>query len=156
MCTGGELALASIAAGSVLGAGAEKQAGEANANIEANNARIARQAANDALRRGAVDEQALKQRIGQIIGSQRAAYAGGGIALDSGTALAMSEDTARTGAIDVATIRLNAANEAWSYRQRAKAQDYQSKLSKKSGTQAALGSLLGGAGKFGGTYSELY
>lgn len=156
MCDPATIAISAQAAGSLLGAGAEKAAGDANAAIQANNADLARYAAQDALRRGALDEQALKQRIGQIIGSQRAAYGGGGIALDSGTALDIGLDTARTGAIDVATIRLNAANEAWGYRQRAKAQDYQSSLSKKSGTQAALGSLLGGAGGAFSTYSQGY
>jgi len=140
------MALAAQAAGGLLSAGAEQQAGEANASIQANNAALARYQAKDALRRGAIDEQQLKQRIGQIIGSQRAAYAGGGLALDSGTPLDVALDTARTGALDVAQIRVNAANEAFGYRQRARAFEFQSDLSKKSGTQAALGTLLGSSG----------
>jgi len=156
MCTGLELALGAQVAGSLLGAGAAKQAGEANAAIEANNAQMARYQANDAQRRGAIDEQQLKQHIGQIIGSQRAAYAGAGLALDSGTPAEVAADTARIGALDVAQIRVNTANEVFGYRQRAQAFEYQSDLAKKSGTQAALGSLLGEAGQAYGTFSGGY
>lgn len=152
MCDPATIAIGAQVAGGLLGAGAEQQAGQANAAIESNNASIARYQAKDALRRGAIDEQQIKQRIAQIIGSQRAGNAAGGLALDSGTPLDLALDTERTGAIDVATARLNAANEALGYRQRAKALDYQSSLSKKSGTQAALGTLLGSGGDAFKTY----
>lgn len=146
MCTGVEIALVAEVAGGVLNAGAQKQAGDAQAQIDNSNAAVARFQAKDALRRGAIDEQQLKQQIGQIIGSQRAAYAGNGLAVDSGTPLALAVDTARTGALDVATIRLNTANEVWGYRVKAKSLAYGADIAKKGGTQGALGSLLGAVG----------
>lgn len=148
------IAMAAQVAGGLLGANAAKQAGDAESELGQQNAAFARAQARDALRRGAIDEAQLKQQIGQIIGSQRAGFAAGGLALDSGTPMDLALDTERIGAIDVAQIRLNAANEAWGFRTRARSLDYQASLAKKSGTQAALGTLLGTAGSAYGTYKN--
>lgn len=87
------------------------------AQIARNNALSAEYAAQDAKRRGeiAATNEALKTR--QQIGTQRTAIAGGGIDVGSATAVDTVGDTARVGTLDIATIRSNAAREAYAYRQ---------------------------------------
>ena len=49
----------------------------------------------------------------QTIGAQRATAGASGVAIDSGSILDAQTDTSKFGALDQATIRNNAAREAW-------------------------------------------
>lgn len=95
---------------------ATKGAYEYQAAVSENNATMARWQAQDALQRGARTEQTQRLKTAQVRGSQRAALAARGVALDEGSALNLLDDTDYMGEMDVNTIRGNANKEAWGAR----------------------------------------
>jgi len=145
-------------AGVVNGAfGASRQA-EATQNaynyqaaVNRNNAQIAEWQAQDAVTRGAKAEQTQRLKAAQLKGSQRAAFAARGVALDEGSPLAILQDTDYMGEMDALTIRDNAAREAWGHRtQGANYSGDASMLSARADAEspsgAAFNTLLTGAG----------
>lgn len=90
------------------------------ANFEAaiirNNQIIAERAAGDAIERGRIAEGIKRSEIVQLIGIQRAALAGSGIEVDTGSALAVTTDTAGIGEFEAQVIRANAEREAFDLR----------------------------------------
>jgi len=79
------------------------------------NAQVADLQAQDAIARGAEEESRYRSQVRGLIGANRAATAGGGIDVGSGTALDQQADLAFLGELDALTIRTNAAREAWGY-----------------------------------------
>lgn len=75
--------------------------------------RLAALNARDAVALGETAAHRHRAATRQLIGSQRAALAANGVSLDTGSALDVQTDSARMGALDEATIRNNAAREAW-------------------------------------------
>lgn len=129
-------------AGGLTTASGQNQAGKYNQQVANVNAQIAEWQAEDALARGR--EQVTRQReyIRQLTGSQRARLAAQGIDIDSGSALDVQLDTARSGELDVLAIENAARREAWGYR--VQAQDYRTRgaIARYEGRQAAVGTLL--------------
>jgi hypothetical protein len=130
--------------------------GSANAGAAANdaakrNSLLADAAAGDALARGNKEAADYRLKAGKVVGTQRAMIGASGVDVGSGTAANISQDTKAIADLDVATIRNNAAREAWGYKT-------QSSNMLKEGEQAlsasqwqAGGSLLtGGANVIGG------
>lgn len=134
--------------GAGLQAGAQYNAGQAASDVAEYNAAAAQIAARDAKARGeeAVFEKRREAR--QIIGAQRAAFAGQGVAIDRGTPLAVTVDTARMGELDAMRLRNNAAREAHGYKVKKKGYEYQAKLAAASG----FGNALGAAARRGDFY----
>lgn len=109
------------AAVAVVGAGAisaygQYQSGRAARSTANFNASIEDMQADDAISRGLVAEREQRKQTRGLIGAQRAAYAGQGVALDEGTPLAVQSETAGMGELDALRIKNNAAREAWGYR----------------------------------------
>lgn len=130
---------------------ATKQAYDAQATVNRNNATIAEWQAQDALMRGGKAEQTQRLKTAQLAGSQRAAFAARGVALDEGSALNILNDTEYTGNLDAITIRDNAAREAWGHRVQganytSDANLLSARASAESPLLAAGGSLLTSAG----------
>lgn len=75
--------------------------------------------ATDALARGEESVQRTVATKNQTIGSQRARLAAQGIDINSGSAKQLQDDAAAFSAMDVLTIRNNAAREAWGYKTQA-------------------------------------
>lgn len=96
------------------------------------NERMAKLQAEDATRRGEREAGKLRKGVRGMIGKQRAALAAQGIAIDSGDALTIQEETASFGALDAITIRTNAWREAWGYKMNAEIASMQGQM-----TQAA-------------------
>ena len=111
----------------VMGGLAQYQSAKANQKIAKNNARMANDRAQDALRRGEEDERMQRRRTAQLMGSQRAAMAASGVALDEGSPLSILADTAELGELDALTIRRNSEVEAWEHR--AQARDFTAQAS---------------------------
>lgn len=114
------LAIAATAAStavSVKGAmdaqSAQNQANAYNASIQQRNAQVAEMQAQDAEARGKVAGNQHDLAVKGMIGSQRAAAAGSGLLVDSGSNLTTTQDTAGFGKLDSLTIQANAAKEAW-------------------------------------------
>lgn len=90
---------------------AKYQEGVAN-----NNKIIADRAADDAIKRGEVEEARKRQDIELLKGKQIAGFAGSGTDLSSGSALDVIGETAALGELDALTIRSNYAREAYEKR----------------------------------------
>jgi hypothetical protein len=163
------MAIASLAMGalgtgaSVLGQAqnAQAQAGLANyqAQVARNNQQIAEWNAQRALQQGAVDEQNQRLKTAAMLGSQRAALAGQGGDVNSGSPLDVQADTARAGDYEAQAIRSNAALRAYGYRAQAANAGGAAALDdfRAGSTTAALpfgigASLLGGASSLGDRY----
>ena len=94
---------------------AQKQAADYNAQVQRNNAQIAKWQADDAYARGekAVDDHMRK--VAALKGSQTASMAARGLDLSEGTPLDILTSTDVLGEADRNTIKANAAREAWGY-----------------------------------------
>lgn len=92
----------------------------AEAQVQQNNAVIAGWQAEDSIDRGEVAASRALVKGGQVKGAQRAAMAANGIDLGVGSAQNVLNDTDYLTAVDAATLRDNAAREAWGYRMQAR------------------------------------
>ena len=111
--------------------------------IAKQNAKLAEAAAEDALYRGRQAQFALRLKQAQLKGSQRAAMAANGVALDSATAVDIQAGTDLIAGMDAATLENNARREAYGYRMQAT--NYQSQVAAANPMAAGFGSLLEGA-----------
>lgn len=85
------------------------------AKVQDRNAALDRAAAQDALERGRTEEMRQGRRTRALIGEQRAAAAGNGVATDFGSMGDLQDDTRMIGFEDARTIRQNAARESKGY-----------------------------------------
>lgn len=152
--------------GGVMSATAQMQAGKAAAaqarfqgQVADANAFTAGVNAEDALDRGEIAEQALRDRVEAVKGHQRAHFAGRGIVVGEGSALTVLEDTAMLGELDARTIRSNAEREAAGWMTRSnnylsQAQMFRVKASEsiRAGRMGALGTLVSTAASVGGSF----
>lgn len=80
------------------------------------NAMLAAQQAQDAYRLGEVGVQQLQREGRQLIGAQRAGLAAQGLSLtDGGSGQDITRQTQQITDTDAATLRMNAARQAWGY-----------------------------------------
>lgn len=141
-------AVSSISAGNA----AEDQAQFAS-QVARQNAVLARQKAADAIARGDVASARHGIEVKQAIATQRAAAAANGVAVDEGSALDITLDTAAFGRLDQLTITDNAVREQIAFLDQAKqfgleAQGFAAagEAAQTAGLIGAGASLLGGAG----------
>jgi hypothetical protein len=112
----GAAGLGMQAFGGIMAGRAAKRAGKAEAERLEYNADIADLQAADALQRGV--DAAGKQRAvtRQVIGTQRAGFAGQNVDVNVGSAVDVQADAALLGEHDAQQITANAEREAWGYR----------------------------------------
>jgi len=141
---------------SVVGGMQQGRAQEAQANAAARDARTnamyANDAANDAQARGRYDSDIQRLRIGQNIGTQRAAQAANGGLVNEGSNAVLQEDTAALGELDALTIQNNAAREAYGYKVQAAQGFSNANRLKQQGQTAKQSSLLGGVVQGAGSF----
>jgi hypothetical protein len=159
------LAMSAIGTGlSVIGQAnrAQAEAGQADymAQVARNNQMLAERNATLAEQQGQVQEDRQRLKTAQLMGSQRAALAAQGGDVNAGSDLDILGDTARAGESDALTIRNNAAQQAFGYRQQAVAAGGQANLysANAANTMANLpygigSSLLGGASSLAGRWA---
>lgn len=122
MCEPATLAIVGTAvatAGTVVAGVNQSNMQRYQAKIAERNAAIERNAAQDALERGRIEEQRQYRKNAQRLGAQRAAMAANGIEVDFGSALDLQTDTKQVGWEDAQTIRENSMREAKGYEIRA-------------------------------------
>lgn len=126
------------------GAYSQAQAGRAANSIAKFNAGLADMQAQDAIARGAENEQALRRQGRQVAGAQRAALAGQGVDVNdvNGTAGQLQVDTQLAVEEDARRIRANAMREAFGYRVGAISTRLQGQQAQIGGYQQATGTLL--------------
>lgn len=144
-------------AGSIQQGQAQASQAKYNAAVARNNQMIAQQNAQDALDRGALEEEQRRKKTQFLIGQQRASLAGQGADLSSGSALDLMADIAATGELDALNIRRNAALEARQYQLQGmnfqaenQLQMMQASNARTAGYFDAGKSLIGGATKMAG------
>lgn len=143
------------AVGNLHAGRAEARASEYKAQVARNNQAIAEQNAKYAEQKGVAREQAVREGTAQVIGHQRAAFAGNNIDASSGSALRLQGDAARIGEIDALTTRDNAARAAYAWRVKganlgaeAQLHDWSAGESKKAALLGFWSAGLGGATGF--------
>ncbi len=120
-------ATAFLAGATIFGAGAQilgaknqaaalKAQGIYQQQIAESNARSLETMAGDSLERGKQASSLVRQKAKSLKGSQRAGYAGQGVDVNSGTALAVQDETFTMGELDALTVKNNAWREAWGYK----------------------------------------
>lgn len=107
------------AAGTVVGVIGQMNASRAEAAASTYQANQSRIMAEDALKRGAAEEQAQRRKTAALEGRQRAVLAASNVDLTSGSPLAVLTDTAMLGELDAQTIKNNAEREASQHRAQA-------------------------------------
>lgn len=110
----------SAAAGAYQRSAGAKTAFKYQSSVAANNAVLEEYQAQDAIARGQVATQEVLHKGAQTKGSQRAAMASGGVALDYGSAVSVLAGTDYITALRARTVGDDAAKTAWAARERAK------------------------------------
>ncbi len=135
----------------------QNKANDYNAAVMNRNAENSNAQATRVEEQGAIDEKVHRQKVQQMIGTQRAGFANTGLLVDDGTSLDVTKDTAGFGDLDAQTIRNNAAVQAWGVRNQSA--DYRAganlaTMRNSSGMLQAGGSLLAGGSQLVGQYSS--
>jgi hypothetical protein len=125
-------------------AASQKMQGEFQKTQSQMNSRLAEIQADDAITRGKTQAEQLGTQTKKMIGAQKAAYAGQGIEIDSGSAMDVQGDTAAMSALDRMTIKNNAAREAWGYKVQANNFNLQGQFAGIAGNASSNMTLLGG------------
>lgn len=146
--------------GQMQGAHANKENLYYQAQVAANNAKIAQQNAEQEIQTGEtqVGIQGMKNRA--TLGATKAGQAASGVDVNSGSSVAVRAGESEVGALDAATIRSNAARKAYGFQVGAASDLAQSQLdiaggkqASAAGSTAAIGSLLSGASSVGGKFA---
>jgi hypothetical protein len=141
MAVSGGIALA----GGIYGAYTAKKEADYKSAVERMNARNAGYSAAFSEQKGEVNAGIANMQGSKMIGSQKARLAAAGV--DPTSALDILTDTRLMSTVDAGQIRSNAAKEAYMHRISRSGFEARSKLYEDAGTDAAIGSLLGGVGR---------
>jgi hypothetical protein len=117
-------------------------------------ARMADKAAGDIAVAGRAEERQQRLRTARTVGAQRAALGGAGVDVNTGSALDTQVETAGLGEMDALTIRSNWQNEAWTKKSDAAMYRAGAKTARTAGLFGAASSLLTGASRVAGAYSQ--
>lgn len=128
--------------GGVQAARAQKAAGEYQAQVDEQNAKVGRQQADQARQIGNMEEERQMRRVRAAVATQRAAQAANGLDVNSGTALDLQAETAGFGTADALTMRSNAIRQAWGFEVGAVNDINSASASRAAGSNAATGTML--------------
>lgn len=145
-----------FAGASLLGSGIQAygayEAGKQQKALNEYNASAMDAQAQDAQVRGEQAIQAHWMKVNGLLGDQRAALAGQGIDVGTGTAVDLQADTIHQAQRDVNVISTNAMRESFGYKVQAKGYRMAGKNAYNAGVFNAAGDILGGVGSAGSTY----
>lgn len=108
---------------------------------------LGKQQADRAIERGEFQARTLRAATERAIGGARASFAGQGVSVNSGSALATQERIAKFSEIDSLTIRNNAALEAWGYKVGSQQQAGQSRFNALGSEAEARSTMLSGGAR---------
>jgi len=148
------------AIGSVLEGRAAKKQATFQAAVLRNNKLLTDIKAKEVLEEGAIAQQQRQIQVGQIIGEQRASFAGRGVVVDEGGAFDLLLDAVRIGKLDEIAIQTNADREALAlkmqganFETQARQAEAAGKAAQTAGLFGAAGTLLAAAGKVASKWS---
>jgi len=140
-------------AGSAVSAYGAYEEGQATGATLDENARRTGLAARDVMQRGAADAGRVRMEGTKVIAEQKTMVAAAGIDPSVGSAADVAGQSRAMSELDAATIKNNAAREAWGLRLQAKDMKTQAKQARTAGKRAAVGAVLGGvSGAAGSLY----
>lgn len=113
--SGFTMAASSIGNGVAQANAAKAQGAYQKKVAEFNSARSIEQG-DEAIRKGDEEALALRRKTKKLVGSQQAAAAAQGVAVDSGTAVDIQNETMADAEIDIGTIKTNAIRAAWGFK----------------------------------------
>jgi hypothetical protein len=146
--------IAAAAGGGLVSGYAAYESGKAEADIAAQNERAARWQAADAYRRGAAQVGLIRTKASAAAGSARAAMAANNVASTSGSPADLLASSAVNAEMDVATVRANAAREAWGYEVEATIQRGRAKQARFRSYLGMAGGLLGAGASAAESYGR--
>lgn len=134
--------IASTLMSGVAGFVGNNKQGSYEKGIADRNSQMARMQEADAIARGVEQERKFRINLRKLTGKQRAAFAGQGVALDSGSPVDVIGDTAALGELDALMIRANAQREAWGFANQANDFTARGELAKRAGQNRGFDTLL--------------
>ncbi|WP_196297481.1 hypothetical protein [Xanthomonas albilineans] len=137
------LAIGATVATGAYAADQQHKQGQAQAEIDENNARLAQAEADNVNAQATRESEEQAWRTRALIGQQRAAIASNNIDPTLGTPSEILGETAMFGEVDQQTIRQNAARQAWGYSAQATNYRNQGSIARWSGNSQATGTILG-------------
>jgi len=144
----------------VIGAGvslyAKKTQGDFEAKVASNNAQLATQQANDALRLGADEAATIKAQGRQASASAVAAMGATGIESTTGSAANVIASSAVNAALDAEQAKANAARRAWGFQNEAQDSLAKKKMIKRATILGGIGQGVGSAASIGASSYGLY
>lgn len=146
MCEPTTIGLAVAAAGTLIKANAQAEAGAAAKRQMYTSAAFADEAAADAVKRGTLRDLQVALRGSQVMSEQRVAQSGSGVDVNTGGSLQTQRGTAAVSEVDRATVRRNAALAAYGLRMKSQSLRQSGEYGEREGNDAALGTFLSGAG----------
>ncbi|BCS54785.1 hypothetical protein [Geobacter sp. SVR] len=139
------IAAVSAVAGAGVSAYSMYASGENQKEAADYNAEMSKLKAQDALQRGAIEASAKREKAKRVAGAQAESMAMSGVAIDTGTPLALLTETAGLGELDALRSVNNATREAWGYKAQSSLDEYQGRSAASAGLLNAGGTFLGGA-----------
>ena len=133
------IGMAVVLAAGAVEADSQRKAGRANAQIEANNAQMAKQQGKDEQLLAVRQQQEAAWRTRALLGKQKTQAAANNLDMDVGTPLDIMGETAMFGQAEEDAIGINAARKAWGFEGEATNAYNRGRLSKWQGdTQANI------------------
>jgi hypothetical protein len=141
----GAISTAASVAGTAVGVAGTMAQADAQAEAATFRQKQERMLAEDALARGAQQEQAQRRKTAALMGRQRAVMAASNVSLASGSPLAILGDTAALGELDAQVIRDNARRQENYHSTNATLAGMEADNARTAGAWQAFGTALGGA-----------
>jgi hypothetical protein len=132
--------------GGIFQGRAAKRAGKAEGERLDFNADVSELQAADALGRGYEATSRQRSLTRQVIGQQRAGFAGQNVDVTVGSAVDVQADAALLGELDAQQIQQNAEREAWGYQVGALDQRFAAENARKNGNAAGNAAYFGAVG----------
>jgi hypothetical protein len=130
------------------------QAGKAQEGIARRNAALTDAQAEQSQLQGDQQINQVRRRTRQLIGKQRASYAGNGIDIGTGAPVDVAADTEASSEADMSTIRTNTALAAWGFRTQASNERFGGKVARIEGNNQAAATLISGVTNAYGDYTS--
>lgn len=157
----GAVGTAATAAGDIASGIGQSQLYSYQSQVALNNAAIERENARNAIAAGSFEESVSRLHTGQVLASQKVAYAANGIDVSIGSPTQVHDSTARMGALDAALLHYNASRTAAGLEQQAANDESQAGVYKMAASNAktagyakAATSILSGASSLANKWSQ--
>lgn len=141
-------------AGSALSAKSAIDQGNYQKGVSRYNTQVARNKAQEVRNQGNEAEVKRREQTNQLLSQQRARLGASGVDMDSGSALALQEDTTRIGESDALRIRSNYDSQVNALTTGAELTQGQGDLAQRAGFNTAARSLIEGGSTFASKFYD--